>query len=316
MTSQILRSARETLQNEANAIIDQISWINEDFETAVKLILSSSGKLVVTGMGKSGIIGRKISATFSSIGTPSFFVHPAEAFHGDLGMVTKDDVVLALSNSGETDEVLKIIPFFKENQNQIISITRNAHSTLAANSNIHIEIHIEKEACPLNLAPTTSTTVTLALGDALAIAVMQAKDFKEENYARFHPGGSLGKRLLSKVQNVMRTHDLPIVRTNSNLPDIITTMSKGKLGMALVNEGSKTIGIITDGDLRRLMEVKGKDAFDLSAQDIMTKNPKKILANTSLKDAENNFLIYKINSMIAVDLMDNTIGVIQIFDLN
>jgi arabinose-5-phosphate isomerase len=311
----IIGSLKETLRNEGQSILKQIEYLNGDFSKVIELISMTKGKLVVTGMGKSGIIGRKISATFSSTGTPSFFVHPAEAFHGDLGMVTEEDIVLALSNSGETDEILKIIPFFRAKKNSIISITRNSRSTLAINSDVHIELHIGKEACPLNLAPTTSTTVMLALGDALAIAVMQVKDFKAENYAMFHPGGSLGRRLLSKVENIMRTHDLPFVTPNSSLPDLINTMSRGKLGLALVNEGEKTIGIITDGDLRRLMELKGKEAFDLKAREIMTKNPKTIHPQTILNEAEELFNHYKINSLIVASEAGITLGVIQIYNL-
>lgn len=316
MINKILDTARETLSNEGNAILRQIELINGNFVKAVELIVASKGKVVVTGMGKSGIIGRKISATLASTGTPSFFLHPAEAFHGDLGMVTPDDLVFALSNSGETDEVLKILPFFKENGNKIISLCGNPASTMALNSDIHLELKIDSEACPLNLAPTTSTTVMLALGDAIAIAAMQMKNFKEENYARFHPGGALGRKLLAKVEYKMRTDKLPVVTTNSPLKDVINTMSRGRLGLALVNEGNRTIGIITDGDLRRLMEAKGKNAWDMKAAEFMTRNPQTIKLGTSLHDTEEMMTELKITSLIVVNSEGNTEGVVQIYDLH
>lgn len=313
--SSVLESARDTLSTEAKAILNQLEYLNGSFEEAVKMIAGSKGKIVVTGMGKSGIIGRKVSATMASTGTPSFCLHPAEAFHGDLGMVTADDIVLAFSNSGETDEVLKIIPFFRENRNKVISVTGNPVSTMAKYSDVHIEIHIQKEACPLNLAPTTSTTVMLAIGDALAISVMRSKGFSEEKYARFHPGGALGRRLLVKVEHVMRKKDLPFVKPESSLKKIIDVMSRGRLGMALVNKGKKTIGVITDGDLRRLFESKGKDAFDLKAEEIMKHNPKTISSNSNLNEAEAMFNDFKINSLIVVNELKETVGVVQIYDL-
>ncbi len=316
MINKILDIARETLSNEGNAILKQIELINGNFVKAVELIVASKGKVVVTGMGKSGIIGRKISATLASTGTPSFFLHPAEAFHGDLGMVTPDDLVFALSNSGETDEILKILPFFKENGNLILSLCSNPKSTMAEHSDIHLELKIDTEACPMNLAPTTSTTVMLALGDAIAIAAMQMKDFREENYARFHPGGALGRKLLAKVEHKMRTEKLPVVKTNSPLKDVINTMSKGRLGLALVNEKNTTTGIITDGDLRRLLEAKGKNAWDLKAGEFMTHHPKTIKLGTSLHDAEDLLAQMKITSLIVTDNDGFTQGVIQIYDLH
>lgn len=311
----LLESVRQTLTIEAEAIFGQIEHLNGDFEKAAQLIAASKGKIVVTGIGKSGIIGRKVSATLASTGTPSFFLHPAEAFHGDLGMVTGDDIVLAFSNSGETDEVLKIIPFFREDNNKIVSITGNPKSTLARNSDVHVQIYISKEACPLNLAPTTSTTVMLAIGDALAIAVMKIKDFSEESFARFHPGGALGRRLLVRVEDVMRKEGLPFIKPESTLRKIIDVMSRGRLGMALVNEEKVTIGVITDGDLRRLFESKGKDAFDLKAKEIMTHNPKTIKPADTLSEAEKIFNDRKINSLIVIDDSGETVGVIQIYNL-
>jgi arabinose-5-phosphate isomerase len=312
----ILQTARETLLNEGNAILAQLDLLNGDFERAVVAMLETKGKVVVTGMGKSGIVGRKISATLASTGTPSFFLHPAEAFHGDLGMVTPDDLVFAISNSGETDEVLKILPFFKENGNRIISMSNDATSTMALNSDIHILLRIDEEACPLNLAPTTSTTVMLAMGDALALAAMKMKDFREENYARFHPGGALGRKLLAKVEHKMRTENLPMIDANSSLKDIINVMSRGRLGLALVYEDKKTIGIITDGDLRRLMEAKGKNAWDMKAADFMTRNPKTVPIGTSLHDTEEMMTELKITSLVVIDSNGVTKGVVQIYDLH
>ena len=315
MIHEIIDSAITTLNNEGKAILDQLQGIGPDFGEAVLAMIQTKGKVVVTGMGKSGIVGRKISATLASTGTPSFYLHPAEAFHGDLGMVTPDDLVFALSNSGETDEILKILPFFRENGNLIISMSSNPASTMAQHSDYHIALRIDEEACPLNLAPTTSTTVMLAMGDTMALAAMQVKDFREENYARFHPGGSLGRKLLAKVEHKMRSAALPVVSAESPLSDIINVMSRGRLGLALVNEDTHTIGIITDGDLRRLLESQGRNAWDLKAADFMTRNPKTIKQGTSLLDAEEMLKQMKIASLVVVDEEDKTVGVVQIYDL-
>jgi len=313
----ILEIAKETLITESNALYNQAKEIDKSFVDAINLILSSNEKkVVVTGMGKSGLIGRKISATFASTGTPSFFLHPGEAYHGDLGMVGLGDVIIAISYSGETDEILKIIPFFKENGNPIIAITGTINSNLALNAQVCLQLFMDKEACPLSLAPTTSTTLTLALGDAMAISLMKAKRFKEENFARFHPGGSLGRKLLSKVENKMRIDGLPIVSINSTLYEVINVISYGRLGIALVNEGRKTIGIITDGDLRRLMEAKAKDAWDIKAGDFMTRNPKTIALGTSLHETEELLNQLKITSLIVVNADGLTVGVVQIYDLH
>lgn len=316
MPARILTTAIETLKNEGQAILDQLSMLDDNFEIAVKAMIETKGKVVVTGMGKSGIVGHKIAATLASTGTPSFFMHPAEAFHGDLGMVTSDDLVFALSNSGETDEILKILPFFKENGNIVVSMSSKPESTMALHSDFHICLAIQEEACPLNLAPTTSTTVMLAMGDAIALAAMKMKDFKEENYARFHPGGALGRKLLAKVEHKMRSYDLPIVTPESSLKDVINIMSKGRLGLALVNSGNFTEGIITDGDLRRLMELKGKDAWDVKAKDFMTKNPKTIQIGTSLHETEEILKHLKVTSLIVVNKNKTTMGVVQIYELH
>jgi arabinose-5-phosphate isomerase len=315
MKTNIQESGKQTLRIEAQTLLDQVQMIDESFEQAVSIILQSGGKLIVTGMGKSGIIGKKMAATFASTGTPSFFMHPGEAYHGDLGMVEKTDVILALSFSGETDEVLKIVPFFKSNGNALISITGKMNSTLAENSEIHLCLDVKQEACPLSLAPTSSTTATLAMGDALAVALMNERDFQPEDFARFHPGGSLGKKLLTKVNNVMRKNDLPIVYLESNLSEIIQQIGQGRLGLVLVLNQNNVEGIITDGDLRRTIEAQGKDTFDLTASQIMSKNPKKVLDTSSLNEVEEMFLENKINSVVVENESGELQGVIQIYDL-
>lgn len=311
----ILSIGKRTLELEAQTLLKQINQLNGAFEDAVNFILHSKGKIVVTGMGKSGIVGRKIAATFASTGTPSFFMHPGEAYHGDLGMVGQDDVLLALSFSGETDEILKIIPFFQSNGNAVISMTGNSNSTLAKNSKIHLELRVEKEACPLRLAPTSSTTLTMAMGDALAVSLMESKAFKPEDFARFHPGGSLGRKLLAKVEHKMRCENLPLIKPESNFSEIIRVISEGRLGLALVNEGEITVGIITDGDLRRLMEAQEKNAWDYKANDFMTKQPKTVQMGTSLHDTEEMMRQNKITSLPVLGREGTTVGVIQIYDL-
>ncbi len=315
-TEEILLTATQTFDIEIQSLQRTTRALGESFVNAVKLISSSQGKVIVTGMGKSGHIGRKISATLASTGTPSFFMHPAEAYHGDLGMVGADDVILAISNSGETDEILKVIPYLKHNGNILIALTGNVQSTLARNAQIHIPISITREACPLELAPTSSTTVTLVLGDALAVCLMRLRGFKEENFARFHPGGNLGRRLLSRVKDYMRTENLPMIPADAGLTSVISVMSEGRLGLAIVASHGRALGIITDGDLRRLLERRGKNAFDLSAADIMTPKPKTIRPEASLREAEHMMISHKVNSLIVQEDPDNQIvGVIQIYDI-
>ncbi len=311
----IIIAEKKTLKIEAEALLNQLEFIDETFQNAVESIYNSGGKLIVTGMGKSGIIGKKIAATFASTGTPSFFMHPGEAYHGDLGMVEPKDIILALSFSGETDEVLKLIPFFRNNNNTIISITGNRCSTLAKNSSIHLTLNRVTEACPLNLAPTSSTTLTMAMGDSLAVALMELRNFQSEEFARFHPGGSLGRKILAKVENAMHSQNLPFVKTNTSFSDIIQIMSVCRLGVALVNDNKNTIGIITDGDLRRTIQIFGKNSWDKTAAEIMVKNPKKIIIGSSIQDAEKFMIVHKVSTLIVTDETDFTIGVIQIYDL-
>lgn len=308
------RIAKEVFEIEAKAIESLKYNLTSDFKKAIYKIVKCRGKLIVSGMGKSGIIGKKISATLASTGTPSFFLHPAEAYHGDLGMVGREDMVLLISNSGETDEVLKLIPFFKSQQNIICAMSGNPNSTLAKNANYHLNIAIEEEACPLQLAPTTSTTATLVMGDALAIALMNLRGFKEKDYAQFHPGGSLGRRLLTKVKDVMRRDNLPIVLPYDGVKTVIQRVSKETMGLVVVVENNNIIGIITDGDIRRAMEESEESFFSLRAKELMTHNPKRIDEDSKLTLAQKMMTEYKVNSLL-VCRDKELIGVIQIYDL-
>lgn len=276
--------ASSVFRIESDAIKSLIGKLNDDFELAVTEALSTKGRVIICGMGKSGIIGKKIAATLASTGTPSFFMHPGEAYHGDLGMVTSDDIFIAISNSGETEEVVKLMPFLKDNQNFVIAMTGNPQSTLAIASDAHLDVGVEEEACPLQLAPTASTTATLAMGDALAVTLMKARDFKPENFARFHPGGSLGRRLLSRVENEMHTQELPFISSSFLLLDVIGVMTASGLGIAIVND-IDGYGIVTDGDIRRLIKDHKADAFKKSVCEFMTENPLSVNVGTRVEDA-------------------------------
>ena len=271
--------------------------IGDDFTAVVNTILASKGKLIVAGVGKSGLIGRKIAATLASTGTPSFFLHPGEAFHGDLGMVEQNDTVILISYSGETDEVLKIIPFLKWNHNKIISITGNSNSTIAKNSDHHLNVAIPREACPLELAPTSSTTATLVMGDALAVALMEARHFQHEDFARFHPGGSLGRKVLVKVKDLMRTENLPFIAKTASFTELLLRMSEGKLGMVIVGEADQIAGIVTDGDLRRAL-LKNPDTSQLHIDEMMTLNPVIVDPEEYINRAEQIMLSKKITTIL------------------
>lgn len=277
--------AKRVIVNEIDGLNYMAGNVSSTFEHAVMAIANTHGRTIICGMGKSGIIGKKIAASFASTGTPSFFMHPGEAFHGDLGMVQPEDVFIAISNSGETDEVLKLLPFLRDNKNIVISLTGNVSSTLAVNSHYHLDISVPSEACPLQLAPTTSTTAALVMGDALTVALMHARDFKPENFARFHPGGSLGRRLLSKVRDAMVQEKLPYVSPSDDFSTVIDVVSGYKLGVALIKFNGAIHSIITDGDLRRAMEKYGKDAFDLKAEEFATKNPLFVSPDASMQSA-------------------------------
>ena len=311
----IKKLAQEVFEIESKEIANLSKRLTDDFEKAINAILQSSGKLIVSGMGKSGIIGKKIAATLASTGTPSFFLHPGEAYHGDLGMIEKNDIVLLISNSGETDEVLKLIPFLKHQKNCTISMSGNDDSTLAKNTNYHLNIAVDKEACPLFLAPTSSTTATLVMGDALAVTLMKLRDFKEENFAKFHPGGSLGRRLLTTVGDVMKKKNLPIISSQATIKEVIQRISEGMLGLVVIIDNNKIIGIITDGDIRRAMESREKDFFNLKAEDLMSNHPKLIYETDKLISASNIMSQHKINSLLVVNESNDLVGVVQVYDL-
>ena len=279
-----LEIAKSVFGIEAAAITGLSEKLDASFSGIVDAVISTSGKVVVCGMGKSGIIGRKIAATLASTGTPSFFMHPGEAFHGDLGMVSSEDIFIAISNSGETEEVVKLIPFLKDNNNIFVAMTGNPDSTLAKAANYHLNVGVEEEACPLQLAPTSSTTATLAMGDALAVTLMKARDFKPENFARFHPGGSLGRRLLSRVENEMVVDNLPVIGPDASVAQVISTISGGGLGMAIVSTADKP-SVITDGDLRRAIEKYKEELFTKNASNLMTSDPISVMAGTRVEDA-------------------------------
>ncbi|CAH7396526.1 D-arabinose 5-phosphate isomerase KdsD [Vibrio chagasii] len=300
MTSSI-EIAREVIQTEIEGLDYMTRRLGSDFEVAISAIINTKGRTIICGMGKSGIIGKKIAASFASTGTPSFFMHPGEAFHGDLGMVKPEDVFIAISNSGETEEVLKLLPFLRDNGNFVIAITGKENSTLAANSHCHLDIAVPKEACPLQLAPTSSTTATLVMGDALTVALMNVRGFQPENFARFHPGGSLGRKLLSKVQDEMFSDGLPSVDSTADFTSIIHKISSSHLGLTLVNLSDESLAIITDGDLRRAMEVKGRDVFDLVAKDIATLNPASISCEAHVQEAYEVMEYKGITSLIVLD---------------
>lgn len=311
----ILEIARDVLQTEAEAVLRIKESLNGEFVCAVEMILACSGKVILTGMGKSGIIAKKIAATLSSTGTPSFFLDPGEAFHGDLGMISRDDVIIAISYSGETDEVLKIVPFIHENGNRLISITGSEESALAKHSDINLNTEVEREACILHLAPTSSTTAQLALGDALACALMKMRNFSAQDFARLHPGGSLGRRLLMTVGQVMRNHDLPIVPEEATAAEMIHAISRGGLGLIVVQREEKILGIITDGDIRRAMESRQGAFFDIRPMDIATREPKCISPDSKLIEAERAMTRHKVNSLLVTDDNNRLIGVIQIYDI-
>ncbi len=310
----IKQIAQEVFSIEAKAIIDLSNNLTNDFEKAVKDILACEGKLIISGMGKSGIIGKKIAATLASTGTPSFFLHPGEAYHGDLGMIERDDMVLLISNSGETDEVLRLIPFLKAQENITVAMSGNVKSTLAKNSTYHLNVAVEKEACPLQLAPTSSTTATLVMGDALAVALMKQRDFQDTDFAQFHPGGSLGRRLLTRVEDVMTKENLPVVRLNSSVKKLIGVISEARLGLVVVIHENKIEGIVTDGDIRRAMESSKENFFELSAKELMSRKPKTIEGKEKLTMAQKLMTESKVNSLLVVE-KGTFVGVVQIYDL-
>ena len=312
----LLNLARQTLAIEAEAVLNMQQRLGEAFVNTVQAVLSVRGRVVVMGMGKSGHIGRKIAATLASTGTPAFFVHPAEASHGDLGMVTRDDLVIALSNSGESDELSAILPIIKRQGMVLVAITGNTQSTLAQHATYVLDSSVDKEACPLNLAPTASTTAQLALGDALAVAILDARGFKADDFARSHPGGSLGRRLLTHVSDVMRHGDaVPSVMPEASFSDLMREMShKGMGASAVVDAKGHVLGIFTDGDLRRLIE-KGQDLRQLSAADVMHPKPNTIKDSALAAEAAELMELQRITSVLVVNAQNQLCGFVNSNDL-
>jgi arabinose-5-phosphate isomerase len=311
-----LEMARAVLEIEARAISDLIARLDRGFEQAIELILKRRGRVVVGGIGKSGHIARKIASTLASTGTPAYFVHPAEASHGDLGMITRDDVFIALSNSGESAELLAIVPLLKRQGAKLIALTGNPQSSLAQEADVHLYAGAEKEACPLNLAPTASTTAALALGDALAVALMQAKGFTRDEFALSHPGGTLGRRLLTHVRDVMRTgENAPRIVESATLMEAMLEMSRGRMGMtAILDDDGRVVGIFTDGDLRRTIE-KGVDMRTTPITSVMKRDPRTIgpdkLAAEAVEIMERN----KVNQLLVVDHNRRLLGALNMHDL-
>jgi len=303
--------AIQCIRDEAQALLDLIPQIDDQFERAVELAYRCHGKLIVTGVGKSGHIGAKIAATLSSTGTPSFFINPLDVFHGDLGVMTRDDVVLALSHSGQTDELLRFIPMLLQQQIPIIAMTGNPQSLLARYAQCHLNVAVSREACPLNLAPTSSTTAALAMGDALAVALMRKRNFQPQDFAHFHPGGELGRRLLTTAHDVMRTTDLPLLPPDMKLGQAIILVSKGKLGLGVAEADGRIVGLITDGDLRRAMERWQAAFFDHTVSDIMTTTPKTVKPTTKISDIQRIMNKYKIHSVLVADDDNHLVGVVD-----
>ena len=307
---------KETLTIEADTLMSAAANISEDLDKIVETILACKGKLIVTGVGKSGLIGAKMAATFASTGTPSFFLHPTEAMHGDLGMISENDVLLAISYSGESEELSSILPHVKRFNIPLIGMTRNSSSTLGNFSDYLLRVEVEKEACPLDIAPTSSTTLTLALGDALAICLMKARDFKKEDFASFHPGGALGRQLFVKVKDVMRKKNLPVINEKTALKEAIVSISEGRIGtVLLVDDKKHFVGLISDGDIRRAL-LDESFSLDMSAATFATHNPKTIDDETMLaSDALVLIEKYKIQLLVVVDGEKNILGALHLHDL-
>ena len=309
--TQVRAYATQCIKEEAESTLNLINQLDENFDKAVSLMFHCTGKVIVTGVGKSGNIGAKIAATLSSTGTPAFFVNPLDVYHGDLGVMTKDDVVLALSNSGQTDELLRFIPMVLHMNIPIIGMSANPNSLLAKYSSAHLKVWVEKEACPLNLAPTSSTTAALVMGDALAIALMRVRNFKPQDFAQFHPGGELGKRLLTTAQDVMRSDELPIIPKDMHLGEAIIHVSKGKLGLGVSLDNGKVIGLITDGDIRRAMERWQAEFFDHTVSDIMTREPKIVLPTTKITEIQQIMQQNKVHTVLVCDEERHFLGVVD-----
>lgn len=308
----VKENVKATLLQKSDALLHLIDRIDQSVIDAVELMLNCEGRVIISGMGKSGIIGKKMAATLASTGTPSYFVHPAEAFHGDLGMIRAKDVIFLISNSGETDEVIKLIPSLKYFGNKIIAMVNNPDSTMAKHADVVLDIHVEKEACPNNLAPTTSTTITLALADSLAIALMKKRNFQPEHFAIYHPGGSLGRRLLTKISDVMVKENLPLVTPKTSMNDVIMIMTESHLGLAIVIENSELLGVITDGDLRRAL-ASGVDIKEAVASDMYSTSVKTIEESAQLQAGEELMREAHIKHLVVLNDESNVIGVLEFF---
>lgn len=304
--------AERCLRDEAQSLLDMIPQLDDRFNSVVELILRCTGHVVVTGVGKSGHVGAKMAATLASTGTPAFYLNPLDALHGDLGMVMDGDIMFMLSNSGNTDELLRITASLEGRDVTIVSMTSDENSLLAQHSDYHILCRVAREACPLNLAPTSSTTAAMAMGDAVAIALMKARDFKAKDFAQFHPAGSLGRKLLVKVRDVMYTDHFPIVPPTMLLSDALMTISSGKLGLGVVMEGDKILGIITDGDIRRAVEGARANFINVTVSQAMTTNPKTISPDAKLTTIQQMFRKHKIHSLLVVD-HGHLVGIVDYF---
>jgi len=309
-------TAIESLTAQSNALMMIAGHLGDEFDDATNLILSCKGRVIISGMGKSGIVGKKIAATLASTGTPSFYVHPGEAIHGDLGMITSDDLIVLISYSGETEEIKKLMPSLKYFGNRIIGIVGSSETTIGRQADVCLQVNIEREVCPNNLAPTTSALAIMALGDALAVCLIKARDFKPSDFAQFHPGGMLGRRLLSRVGDVMITENLPVIDPSESVREAIFCMTSGRLGLAIIIENDRLLGILTDGDLRRAL-IMDPTMMEKSVREFMTPVPVTISANAMVSDAEILMRKYKIRALIVTDARadsaDKVVGLLEIF---
>lgn len=312
--SETISLARQVVAMEIQSLEAMANRIDASFEKAVEIILNRKGRVVVVGMGKSGHIGKKIAATMASTGAAAFSVHPAEAFHGDLGMIRPSDVVLMISNSGETEELVRLLPFLEHQNNNVIAMTGKKDSTLGRHAEVVLDVSVAREACNNNLAPTSSTTAALVMGDALAVVLSKKSNFQPEDFARFHPGGNLGRRLLARVVDMMHKENLPICRQEDAFRDVVHTINSGRLGLALVMEGDVLVGLITDGDVRRAFD-SDHDYRAIQAKHIMTANPKTILPEERFADAEERIRRKKINALVVQSAAGKVVGILQIYDL-
>ena len=313
----ILDIAKKVLKTEAEAVLALAGRLDSNFEKAVDIIVGSKGRVVVSGMGKSGLVGKKIAATLASTGTPAFFLHPAEAIHGDLGMVTSEDVIIAISNSGETDELVGLIPFLKRFNVGLISMTGNPRSTLSRVADVNLDISVKEEACPLGIVPTASTAATMAMGDAIAVALLMKRGYKEEDFAFFHPGGSLGKKLFIKVKDLMHSGDsLPVVSQEMSMTKAVMEISSKRLGVTVVADSERRIlGVVTDGDLRRGIEKWGKTVFDMKAGEVMTLNPRTISEDELAAKALSIMEEHSITALVVPDDEGKAKGIIHLHDI-